>query len=640
MKRLVPVLWIVAFFIVTALSSAQQSCFDCHGEKEFTRTIESGKEESLFVDQEQLANSVHGGFECTDCHTDAYGDPHPDKLAKVDCGTCHDDATAAHLKGIHGQLLLKNDPDAPTCASCHSSHNILPSSDKNSLVSVFNQPHTCGVCHQDQGVAALRGIPISNLIESFEKSVHGKALLAGNENSATCTSCHESHQLRPLNDPESPIFRLNISKTCGQCHDSLSVIYDSSIHGTALARGVLDSPTCNSCHGEHNIASPSDPNSPTSGFNLAEETCYPCHGLAKLNEKYGILPDVVSSYLDSYHGLASSGGSKVAANCSSCHGIHDIYAQSDPRSTIHPGNLTQTCGSCHANATEAFSRSYVHYSADSPEDRISSVVKSIYLYLIIGVIGGMVLHNFIIYLKYLRIKIRALKKRKTIERFDKAWIVQHILLIISFFTLVITGFALKFSNSWWSQALTNMGFSESIRGITHRVAAVVMMLVSVYHLYYLAFHRHGKKEIPELLPKLSDVTQFIQNMKYYLGLSKEKPRFNRYGYVEKAEYWALVWGTLVMAVTGIVLWFPTLATAIFPSWIIKVSETIHYYEAWLATLAILLYHFFFTIFHPEEYPLNLAAFTGKITEESAEEHFAGWYEKIKQEEQPEQPEKA
>ena len=118
-------------------------------------------------------------------------------------------------------------------------------------------------------------------------------------------------------------------------------------------------------------------------------------------------------------------------------------------------------------------------------------------------------------------------------------------------------------------------------------------------------------------------------MKYHLGFTKEKPQFERFGYVEKAEYWALVWGTAVMVFTGFVLWFPTWATGIFPPWIVKVSEVLHYYEAWLATLAIVFYHMFFAIFHPEDYPINLTGFTGKIPEEEAKERFPAWYRKLK-----------
>ena len=120
-------------------------------------------------------------------------------------------------------------------------------------------------------------------------------------------------------------------------------------------------------------------------------------------------------------------------------------------------------------------------------------------------------------------------------------------------------------------------------------------------------------------------------MKYNLGLSNEEPRFGRFDYTQKAEYWALVWGGFVMTFTGFVLWFPTFFTGFLPSWIIKISETVHFYEAWLATLAIVFFHFFMVVWHPEEYPMNISFITGKLTEDIAEKHYPRWFERIKKE---------
>ena len=219
------------------------------------------------------------------------------------------------------------------------------------------------------------------------------------------------------------------------------------IHGVALAAGELDAPTCTSCHGEHGIQSPSEASSPTNPGHIAEKTCSPCHGLLKLNEKYGLLPDPVASWESSYHGLASMRGSKVAANCTSCHGIHNILGQNDPHSTIHPANLTATCGNCHVNATESFSRSYIHANPESQADNLSAIIKSIYIYLIIFVIGGMFLHNAIIWFAYVRAKYRALKVQKTVQRFDKAWVAQHVTMFVTFYSFSDNGFCIKISGS-------------------------------------------------------------------------------------------------------------------------------------------------------------------------------------------------
>lgn len=617
---------VLTFLTISGNGYGQSTCAECHGEKDFIGETADGKERSLFVDEELYQQSVHAGFECVDCHVDGEGDPHPESLEKVNCAMCHEDSWDNFAAGIHDKLFMEGDSAAPNCASCHTAHNILYSSDTNSTTCACNLPVTCGKCHGSGGVASYSEYRVDEPVENFQKGVHGLALQEGNNEAASCNDCHESHKLLPSSNPASPIFLMNISKTCSKCHEQEAKEYDSSIHGVALENGEFDSPTCTNCHGEHqNISlAQGEANS-----QLVEETCAPCHSIAKLNEKYGILRDVVSSYQSSYHGLANAGGSKVAAKCTSCHGIHNIYGQADSRSTIHANNLVETCGSCHPNATESFAQSYIHENPNSIEDKLSSVIRVVYIWLIVVVIGGMLLHNFIIWFFYVKAKLRALKLVSTVERFDRHWVIQHVSTFLAFTTLVITGFALKYPDQAWVRFLSYIGLDEIIRGVVHRIAAVVLIVSATYQFIFLLFVKKWKGELVNLLPNIGDVRLFVQNMKYYLGISKDRPDFERYGYVEKAEYWALVWGNAVMAVTGFVLWFPTVATKFFPSWIIKVSETIHFYEAWLAFLAIVIYHMFFAIFHPEDYPINLTGFTGKMPEEEVKERFPAWYRKLK-----------
>ena len=620
------------FFMFTALLFAKEACYECHGEQDFTRTTDAGVEESLFVSDSVFAQSVHGDFSCIDCHTDAVGDPHPDTLAAVNCGLCHEDEVVDYTSGIHGQKFMAGDTCAPTCASCHGTHNIKSSTDATSKTYAVNLPATCGACHKKGGPACTHRIDIAQPVENFERGVHGHALEQGNDQAASCNDCHGSHLLLPRSDPRSKIYQTNISKTCGRCHEDIVQEYDNSSHGRALAKGEFDAPTCITCHGEHQILSPLNEEAPTNPIHIANRTCMPCHGSAKLNRKYGLLPNPTESYQSSYHGLASARGSKIAANCTSCHGIHNILGPDDPNSTINPANLSATCGSCHPNASEEFSRSYVHVRALSLEDKIANVIRQIYILLIVVVIGGMILHNFVIWIGYVRKKIRALKTTPVIRRFDKHWIAQHIATMIAFTILVITGFALKFPDAGWVQFLGKIGLTESVRGVTHRVAAVVLIAAALYQWVFLLFVKKWKGEIKSLAPSAADIRQFFQHMEYHLGLTKKYPDFDRYSYVEKAEFWALVWGNLIMLFTGLVLWFPTVATKYFPGWIVKASETVHYYEAWLAALAILFYHMFFAIFHPDDYPINLAGFTGKIPEEEAKERFPKWYRKLMEKE--------
>ncbi len=248
--------------------------------------------------------------------------------------------------------------------------------------------------------------------------------------------------------------------------------------------------------------------------------------------------------------------------------------------------------------------------------------------MIIVVIGGMVLHNIVI-LNYHMIKAREHQTEgKKVTRFDRHQIIQHLALSITFIMLAVTGFALKFPDAWWVKMLSAIGFSEGIRSVTHRVMAIGLIGCSVYHIVYLFMTRRGREEWSALLPAKTDVSDLTENMSYHLNQRKDAPKFDRYDYSQKAEYWALIWGTILMIATGFVLWFPAQLSPLLPSWAIPVSQTIHLYEAWLASLAIIVWHFFFVIFHPEEYPMSWTWLTGKISLDLVKHRHGRWYDKI------------
>lgn len=198
--------------------------------------------------------------------------------------------------------------------------------------------------------------------------------------------------------------------------------------------------------------------------------------------------------------------------------------------------------------------------------------------------------------------------------------IQHFLLLTSFITLVITGFALKYPEAIWVIWFRKL-FGENafeLRGIVHRVAAVIMMADSIYHLLYVIFSKRGRKLIVDLWFTKKDLTDLIGTFKYYIGKSNEKPKYGRFSYIEKSEYWALVWGTVVMSVTGFALWFTNIFLPVISSFGMEIATAIHFYEAILASLAIVVWHFYFVIYNPEVYPLNKAFITGYLTREEME----------------------
>jgi cytochrome b subunit of formate dehydrogenase len=611
-------------FLFASAASAERKptnddCLSCHSDSTLSNEI-NGHKVSLFVDGDKLKHSIHGSmFTCVDCHKDVKGLVHETTPKKIACADCHSDAQQAFEHSLHSKPTKAGGP-AANCQDCHGgAHEIVGADDPKSPVAHANIPTTCGRCHGQKFLMESNGGSAQPFL-SYQESVHGRAIEKGSKKAAVCTDCHGSHEILAANDSKSPIYKFNVPATCGKCHNEIQQTFMASIHGQGIARGNGLAPVCTDCHGIHTIKNHLDPNSPVSEQNLAKVTCARCHEGVRLSQEFGVPGNRVSSYMDSYHGLASKGGSVVAANCASCHGVHNILPSSDPHSTINVANLDATCGKCHQGVTQKFTLTKVHLDDGSRSKDIDSVavriVRLIYLPLIWLVIGGMFLHNAIIW----RSKLAARRKAHPVMivrmTVNQRW--QHLFLLTSFIVLVITGFALKFPDSWFAQLL---GMSERFRSIVHRIAGVVLMSAGIYHVFYLAAAREGRKLIRDLAPMPKDGFDALGTMMYYLGLSQKKPAFGRFNYAEKAEYWALVWGTGLMAVTGIMLWAKVWVGNLVARWWVDVATSIHYYEAILATLAIVVWHFYQVFFDPDVYPMNGAWWDGKMpAEHYREEH--------------------
>jgi formate dehydrogenase gamma subunit len=193
---------------------------------------------------------------------------------------------------------------------------------------------------------------------------------------------------------------------------------------------------------------------------------------------------------------------------------------------------------------------------------------------------------------------------------------QHVILAVSFIALAVTGFALKFPDSWIGKA---MGSNEMFRRWSHRIAGVVLLVAGAYHIIYLLTTREGRQLVRDFLPGKKDLKDVTDSARYLTGLSTTKPKIGRFGYAEKMEYWAVIWGTIIMGVTGLVIWFKMDVTKFLPRWAVDVAVTIHYYEAILACLAIVVWHFYHVIFDPDVYPLNWACWSGKVSKHWQEE---------------------
>jgi formate dehydrogenase gamma subunit len=524
------------------------------------------------------------------------------------CLECHADKTLSKTNAAGKEVSLFVDAlklsasahKTNTCASCHADITVKHPDDN-----LAAKPVNCRTCHERQ-------------TESYGASVHGLAWKAGRADSAGCQDCHDSHEVVAPNLPASPLHFSRQSETCGQCHDQQARDVAASVHGRATAEGKRDAPACTDCHSEHKIEGLKT----SSPLKISEQVCSKCHASERLNTKYNLPTDRVRTFFESYHGLAAQYGSTLAANCGSCHGYHKILPSKDPASTIHQSHLVDTCGKCHPGANEKFAFSKVHIDNSSAQssagfgNQVNWWVRKAYLALIVAVIGGMLLHNGLLFAKKLRASRRA--QRRPILRMNKSQRWQHFILLFSFTVLAITGFALKFPDSWLARL---MGSNEPLRRWAHRIAGLVLLAAGVFHLVYIFATRDGRKLARDFWPTWQDLKDLGVAIRYLVGLSPAKPKFGRFGYAEKMEYWAVMWGTVIMGVTGLMLWMKLDVTRFLPRWALDVATTIHYYEAILACLAIIVWHFYHVIFDPDVYPVNWAAWDGRVSEHwQAEEH--------------------
>ncbi len=527
-------------------------------------------------------------------------------LKDSDCLDCHADNTLfktnsagrARSLFVDAAKLKLSAHKTNTCITCHTDvSNRHP--DDNRSVAVVN----CAGCHARQ-------------TESFSASVHGLALKAGHDDAATCRDCHDSHEMVSGDSPTSPIYFSRQAETCGACHDQEARDWAASIHGKAVAAGSRDAPTCTGCHDEHKIRSLK------SGSMISEDVCSRCHASERLNVKYNLPADRVKTFFESYHGLAGQYGSTVAANCASCHGFHKILPSSDTNSTISKVNLVATCGKCHPGANAEFSQGKIHVAPDGQArgtdfgSRLNRWVRRIYLALIFVTVGAMFAHNAMLFLQKMSVRLRSSVRPVVRMSASQRW--QHFVLAGSFIVLALTGFALKFPDSFLAGLL---GANEPFRRWTHRIAGILLLLVGLYHLIYLLVTRDGRKLLADLFPVKKDLADVIQAVRYLTGSTSEKPKIGRFGYAEKMEYWAVVWGTFLMGATGLAIWLKIDVTQFLPRWVLEVATTIHYYEAVLACLAIVAWHFYHVMFDPDVYPLNTACLDGRISDElQAHEH--------------------
>jgi len=473
---------------------ANADCLDCHTDPNNTRSLKDKPPLELF-DPDRFQASVHGKLNCVDCHVGIKDMVHESRLPPAQCVNCHEPqpshqkAADDYAHSIHGMSQKLGASAAATCADCHGSpaardvHYMLPINDPESVVFKLNLPQTCAKCHSNPGLTQEYQMRYPEVASQYNDSIHGRALLKmGLIVAPSCNDCHGVHDIKRGVDRSSPINKANVAKTCGKCHVKVERIYNQSVHGQLLLRGEKSGPVCTDCHTAHEIEPPVNGH-----FKMvSDKRCGRCH------------EDRLTHYRDTYHGKAMALGkpnvaSDVAA-CYDCHGHHDVLPPSNPASRLSADNVVTTCQQCHANATASFARYIPHANPLDRENYPSLYWTFVFMTtLLIGVFAFFGLHTLLWLLRSVYLywhdskKFRAAKI--TVQR-DDEWFTRfqpfdrflHFLVVTSFLLLVVTGMPLKFYYTEWARIMFDVIGGAQVARTLHHFGALITFLYFGLHL--------------------------------------------------------------------------------------------------------------------------------------------------------------
>lgn len=532
------------------------------------------------------------------------------------CMECHDEIDhEVFSASVHGRHA---------CNSCH--FDVIDIADHETCGSATQgKVETCHRCHPNEGREHFASVHMINDIK--------------------CADCHsEVHSIRKWEGNK----QVGVDKCLG-CHDGSD--YLASVHGQAVAKGNSDSASCADCHGLHRIEPVGEPG--THEYVVFHtRTCQRCHADAEMMARNNVLPIAVKTYEDSYHGKVERLGSGLAAGCADCHMAHGVFSGDDPRSSIHPDNLTETCGACHPGSTIRFAQFLAH--ADYHDRENYPILYWTYMTmtsLLVTVFAVFWIHTLLWWRKAYwarREKLlagdfehphveQALLPYRRFTWFD---MLLHLVMVVSFLGLVVTGLPLKFHRAPWAGALMDLLGGPHMAGDIHRICAMITFLYfgscMAYIVYFLFFKKTGHTPLQKLFgpdslfPTLRDVTDITAMFRWFFGAGKE-PHFERWTYWEKFDFLAVFWGMFAIGGSGLLLWFPEFFGRFMPGWIFNVAIIVHSDEALLATGFIFTVHFFNTHFRPGKFPMDMVIFRGRVPKWELYEERADWVERLKRE---------
>lgn len=540
-------------------------------------------------------------------------------IAPDACLECHEDVVAAeHFSAsAHG---------SNGCVACHAD---LTDLDAHMEGDLMPGPVDCSRCHKQE-------------FREYFDSVHNFDYPEVNLN---CTDCHtEIHSLTLWKGDKR-----KANEICATCHDDVAEEYQASIHGQGVAAGNADSAACIDCHGMHGIEALGEMD-PKSRAAFRTEPCMACHADEEMMHRNDVFTVSVETYLESYHGKHFHlGYPEKVAGCADCHTAHKVLPNEDPNSSLSPANLVNACGKCHENASAQFVKFYSHGNMHDRENY--PILYFTYIAMSTLLIGTFSVFWFHSLLWMFRGFIENREKKKLLaegkhlhqikdphkiyRRFTPVHIFMHLLVIISFLLLSLTGLPLKFADQAWAKVLMDLLGGAANAGFLHRVGAVITFVYFGMALYKSAVFLFKGLQYPaefvkrlfgpeSLCPNLRDIQDVTNMVRWFLFMGP-KPTFDRWTYWEKFDFIAVFWGMFAIGGSGLMLWFPEFFGSALPGWVFNVATVIHSDEALLATGFIFTVHFFNTHGRPEKFPMDFVVFNGELPkEEFVEERGDQW----------------
>jgi cytochrome b subunit of formate dehydrogenase len=521
-----------------------------------------------------------------------------------------------HGSQINEKKFAKSAHRSQSCTGCHYditdvSAHAEAMEKKGARIQI--QPVKCQWCHDEEAI-------------EFNSSVHSL-------NGVQCTDCHTNiHELSAWKGDKKRVIQ-----TCETCHPEEGERYSESVHGKGTLAENPDSPDCTDCHGQnkslHNVPI-------LQGKTLREfhtEACATCHADETMMKRNKVFPIATQTYYESYHGkIEELGYPRLVAGCSDCHRAHEVLPEDNPKSSISPQHLVETCKKCHSKADANFVKFDTHANYKNPKVPIFYWTFLFMHSLLAFVFGGFWLHTFLWWRKDFW-EQRALRARgiffphlvspdeegQIYRRFGSFEIVLHIAIMLSFMGLVLTGFPLEFSSAPWARSLIHLLGGSPIRGIIHRICAIIVFAtfgtVCIYIFYFLFSKKiSGSPNLLQrffgpdsLFPRWKDVKDIIGMFRWFFNRGP-MPRFDRWTYWEKFDFLAVFWGMLTIGLTGLMLWFRGFFSLFLPGWILNMATIVHSDEALLAAGFIFTIHFFNNHFRPSNFPINTVIFTGRL----------------------------